>query len=265
VESAKRETVKLLDMLIDDLGLSEKDIQVFFSGHRGYHIHVEGSLIRELDSVARKEIVDYVIGLGLDTGFLDVLQKGIEDSNNSRDLGLSSYGWKGRVARGVKRIITNAQLEDYETFGIGANAAQILLEKKDKIIKSWETSGFSSHIKGLGPQTLKRLFEASIPLQSSKIDTVVTTDTHRLIRLAGSLHGKTGLRKAEVAISNIDSFDPFKSAVAFEKGETTVLVESAPEFRIGEGTFGPFYDQKVTLPTAAALFLVCKKRAKVVE
>jgi DNA primase small subunit len=252
-------------MLMDDLGLSEKDIQVFFSGHRGYHIHVEDSLIRELDSVARKEIVDYVIGLGLDTGFLDVLQKGIENSNNSGDLGLSSYGWKRRVARGVKRIITNAQLEDYKTFGIGANAAQILLEKKDKIIKSWETSGFSSHIKGLRPQTLKRLFEASIPLQSSKIDTVVTTDTHRLIRLAGSLHGKTGLRKAEVAISDIDSFDPFKSAVAFEKGETTVFVESAPEFRIGEGTFGPFDDQKVTLPTAAALLLVCKKRAKVVE
>lgn len=67
--SAKEETVRLLDMLEHDFGFSKDEIHTFFSGHRGYHVHVESDAITSLDSVARKEIVDYVCGLGLDMGF----------------------------------------------------------------------------------------------------------------------------------------------------------------------------------------------------
>jgi DNA primase small subunit len=94
------------------------------------------------------------------------------------------------------------------------------------------------------------------------VDTVVTTDIHRLIRLPGTLHGKTGFRKVQISISSIDDFDPFKSATAFKGGTTSVLVSDAPEFRLGNEKFGPFRNQKVELPTAAALLLMCKKRAE---
>ena len=52
-------------MLENDFGFSLDELHVFFSGHRGYHVHVEEESVRSLDAMARKEIVDYVTGLGL--------------------------------------------------------------------------------------------------------------------------------------------------------------------------------------------------------
>ena len=100
--------------------------------------------------------------------------------------------------------------------------------------------------------------------QSANVDTVVTTDTHRLIRLGCTLHGKTGLKKTEFPVPAINDFDPFKSAIAFREGTATVLVSNAPEFRLGDQTFGPYKNQKIELPTAAAVLLICRKRAEVI-
>ncbi len=98
-----------------------------------------------------------------------------------------------------------------------------------------------------------------------KIDTVVTPDINRLIRFPNSLHGKTGLKKVEFPIAQIEDFDPLKSAVAFKTGEVTVHVSDAPQFRVEDEIYGPFERQKVELPTAAALMLLCKGMAEVVK
>ena len=66
-------------------------------------------------------------------------------------------------------------------------------------------------------------------------------------------------------MSTIDVFDPFKSAVAFKISTVSVFVSDAPEFRLDDETFGPYKNQKVELPTAAAVLLICKGRAEVVE
>jgi hypothetical protein len=79
------------------------------------------------------------------------------------------------------------------------------------------------------------------------------------------LHGKTGLKKTGFPVTAIKDFDPFKSAIAFRKGTATVLVSDAPRFRLGDQTFGPYKNQKIELPTAAAILLVCRKRAEVME
>lgn len=265
LDSAKAETVKLLDMLMRDFGFSEKEIHVFFSGHRGYHVHVEGEAVRTLDAVARKEIVDYVCGLGLDTGFGDQFSKGSGKVHLPSGPRLGDFGWRGRIARGLYDFIFNAGQEDYERMGLKKNFAKTIVQNRDSILKSWDDVGPYKAIKGVGFETWKRIAESCVKLLSAKIDTVVTTDIHRLIRLTGTLHGKTGLKKVEFPISSIEVFDPFKAAVAFKKGTVTVSVSDAPEFRLGDETFGPYKNSKVELPTAAAVLLVCKGRAKVVE
>ncbi len=83
-------------------------------------------------------------------------------------------------------------------------------------------------------------------------------------RLRGN-DGKTGLKKVEFPVKRLADFDPFKEAVAFKEGVATVSVSSVPEFRLGEETFGPFMNQKVELPTAAAVLIVCKGRGEVVD
>ena len=42
----REETIKLLAMLTNRLGFSEKQIEVVFSGGRGYHIHVKDLAVR---------------------------------------------------------------------------------------------------------------------------------------------------------------------------------------------------------------------------
>src|SRR5512136_760299 len=66
LDLVKKETLKLLDFLMGDFGLSEKNISVVFSGGRGYHIHARDPQVLELGSDERREIVDYLTGTGLE-------------------------------------------------------------------------------------------------------------------------------------------------------------------------------------------------------
>jgi hypothetical protein len=81
----------------------------------------------------------------------------------------------------------------------------------------------------------------------------------------GTLHGKTGLLKIEFPAERLESFDPFVEAVAFKEGTAKVSVSDAPEFRLEGKEFGPYRNETVELPTAAAVLLICKGRAEVAE
>jgi len=132
-------------------------------------------------------------------------------------------------------------------------------------LESWTTSGRWNLIKGLGLGGWRKIINRGVELQSAKIDTVVTVDIHRLIRLPGTLHGKTGLLKISFPTNEIESFDPLKESVALKGEEAKIYVEEAPKFRLGEEVFGPFKNQTVTLPISAAIFLLCKNAGRVVN
>ncbi len=257
IQSAREETAKLIDMLENDFGFSGNELRVFFSGHRGYHVHVEDKAIQELDSLARKEIVDYVLGLGLAILDNEVKEKRKKPSKN---FGLHNFGWNMRLKSGMQNFILKATKEDLKKVGIRNPA---LLKNKDAIMKRCINEGRWDSIPGVSTATWSKIAEHVKNLQSAKIDTVVTTDLHRLIRMNGTLHGKTGLKKAEFPAKDLEDFDPFTGAVAFKKGTAKVLVSSAPEFRMDGNTFGPYKNTTVELPMAAAIMLICKGRAEV--
>jgi DNA primase small subunit len=254
--SAKGETKKLLDILSKDFGFSEKDIDIFFSGHRGYHIHVEDETVKHLDSMARKEIADYVTSLGLDTD-LYALEK-----NESGNANLKNIGWRNRIIQGISGIILNGKIGDLQKIGVKRNTAEIIVKNKETTLKHLNAAKPHGLPKGLGTETYRKLVEHSKKSQSAKIDTVVTTDVHRLIRLPGTLHGKTGFKKARIPIESLEDFDPFKKAIAFKEGTIKTVVSDAPKFRLNNEEFGPFRNEKVELPIAAALLLICKNRAE---
>ncbi len=256
--SAKEEAIKLLEMLLEDFGFAEQEMKVYFSGNRGYHVHVESEEARMLDSMARKEIVDYVIGLGMKTGAHELIEKG------TVTFGSKTSGWGRRIAVGIETFLTNVTPIKAKALGLSKHEVNFLTENKELLLQNLKDKG-SLDVKEVGPKNLQRIIQLVVAQQSAQIDTVVTTDIHRLIRLAGSLHGKTGLMKTEASFSNFDSFDPLKDAVAFKEGEIVVEVAETPGFRIGDGTYGPFKEARVELPTAAAMFLLCMGAAQVVE
>jgi len=264
LEAAKRETMKLVDILLKDFGFSQDEIKVSFSGHRGYHVHIEKDEIKDLDSAARKEIVDYITGTGLDAKFHGLEAAG-EESRVLVGPHLGDSGWRGRIARGVYDLLLKADGEHLEELGLRRNVVKTIVENREVIIRSWESGGPWGLIRGVGLESWKAIIRKGVEAQAAKIDTVVTTDIHRLIRLENTLHGKTGLLKVGFPTDKIEDFDPFKDAVAFKRGEVTVFIEEAPEFRIWEETYGPFKGEKAELPVAAALLLLCKGMAEVAQ
>jgi DNA primase small subunit len=263
IDSAKEETRKLVDMLENDFGFSDREIRTFFSGHRGYHIHVENEAVRSLDSMARKEIVDYVSGIGLAL-FGKAKKDKSKQKRGSKAFGLNDYGWNRRIKLGMRKFLLGASKEDLNNLGLKRNS-EVIMKNKDGILKRCLEDDRWNSVKGVSVETWTKLAEYVKDLESAKIDTVVTTDIHRLIRADGTLHGKTGLLKVEFPVKDLDKFDAFTKAVAFKEGEAKVLVSDAPEFRLGGKTFGPYKKQQVVLPTAAAVLLICKGRAEVLK
>jgi DNA primase small subunit len=263
LDSAKLEATKLLDILQDDFGFSRNEIHLFFSGHRGYHVHVECEDVKPLDSVARKEIVDYVSGIGLEVSFYSFNRRSPK-KKISYGGPLFSVGWPKRLVDGLQAFLSKAKEKDLRKLGFRRDAVNAIIERRDALLRNLYDSGIWHTVRGVGFKTWEKLVGHVLMLQSVKIDTVVTTDVHRLIRMPETLNSKTGLKKAEVPVSAIDDFDPFRDAVAFKKGEVEVLVSDVPKFRIGDETFGPYRNRKVELPVAAALLLVCRGRAEVV-
>ncbi len=263
LESTRIETAKLIDMLEKDFGFAANELHVYFSGHRGYHVHVEDEAVRSLDALARKEIVDYVTGLGLSVLDKDAKvkpAKGGKRKAGAKKFSLHDYGWNRRLKVGMEKFLATATAEDLRSLGL---KNKNLLKNKDLIIKRAIEAGHWDNIDGVSEATWLNLAEQVKNLESANIDTVVTTDIHRLIRMNGTLHGKTGLLKAEFPANQLNDFDPFTQAVAFKKGTAKVLVSDAPEFRLGGQTLGPYKNVWVELPMAAAIMLILKGRAEV--
>jgi DNA primase small subunit len=259
LDAAKEETMKLLDMLKRDFGFTDHELSVYFSGNRGYHVHVENQGIRTLDSMARKEIVDYIVGLGLKAEFHELT------AGNKLTLAPESTGWKARIASGVRKLLAETESTPIEQLGLSQRSTSFLVANSEKLRENLEAEQWLS-IKGVGVKNWKKIIQWIVDRQSAKIDTVVTTDIHRLIRLAGSLHGKTGFMKTQVPSNSFSEFDPLKESIAFKEGQAVVDITETPEFRIGDTVYGPFKNAShVELPTAAAVFLLSKGAAQMVE
>jgi len=261
--AAKEEVLKLIEFLSEDFGIKSSDMHLFFSGHRGYHLHLISENLKVLDDVQRKEIVDYVMALGLDPAEQGLYQD-LFDSKHPIIVGpeLTDPGWRGRLARGVYQILTEWDQNRLMELGFTRGAASQIVSERGRIKSEWSKKMLWSSFQDkwhINDNAWRNILEKAMSLVAlpAKIDTVVTTDIHRLIRLPGTLNGKTGLRASPVELEDLEEFDPFASPAVFE-GSQTVLVTEAPLLRIRDQTFGPFKDEKVQLPLAAAVLLIAK-------
>ncbi|MCS7120750.1 MAG: DNA primase small subunit PriS [Nitrososphaerota archaeon] len=263
LESAKSEAMKLIDILREEFGCSSKDLEVSFSGHRGYHVHVENESAKELDSSARKELVDYIMGVGIDASFHGLIVSGSKRLRIISGPSVNDGGWRGRITKGLLNILASASEEELKEFGLSKKIITDILQARKGSMLLREGVEPWSLLRGISRKALDTLIKHAVEGEAAKIDTVVTTDIHRLIRMPNTLHGGTGLMKVSFPADMIEEFDPLKESVAFERGEVRVHVREAPKFRIGDEEFGPYSNVEVELPTAAALLILCKDAGSV--
>jgi DNA primase small subunit len=105
-------------------------------------------------------------------------------------------------------------------------------------------------------ETLQKLVSDAISSQKAMIDSSVTTDVHRVFRLAGTLHGNTGMCKMRV--ESMGRFDPQRDPVVLSEKPVAVKVDFYPRFRVNGIEFGPFKSQMAELPAYAAVSILTR-------
>jgi len=263
LETAKSETIKLVeDFLLSDLGLSLSKMSFNFSGHRGYHVHVFDEVVLELSQEARREITDYIRAQGLSPRFHGFSRVFVSESFPD----MTDPGWRGRLARGLYDFISGASFDDLKRVLGKSRVAKLIYDNRDFILSNLGSSPPRwPSIRGVSVSAWSKIALHVAGIQRCYIDERVTTDIKRLMRLPGSIHGKTGFKVQSLTFSELERFDPLNDALAFRRGELRVHVSSAPRFVIGDEEFGPFEDVVVELPFPAAVYLLCKGAASLVE
>lgn len=262
LDSVKGETVKLIeDFLIPDFGFSPNELEINFSGNRGYHVHIKKESILKLDGNGRKQISDYISGNGVEIErlFPTIGQRGVKLIGPKP----TDKGWKGKVAR---NLIANLEkgTDNLLAMGIDKTTAKNLYNKRALIEMGINNGNWDMvYIKNKAEFWKKILTNQAIA-QSDRIDKNVTRDPTHLIRLPGSIHGETGLTAKKVAsLSDLSKFEPMKEAIAFKKDEITITATSKEKLVIDGQTFGPFKAEKVTLPVYAGIYLALKGLASI--
>ncbi|AFZ74815.1 DNA primase small subunit PriS [Natronobacterium gregoryi] len=268
--TCKDALLRLLDFLEDDFAFEE--MEIVFSGGRGYHVHVRDDDIRHLEREHRREIVDYVRGIGLD--FEELIETetvagiGRKTPTERRTLQIEG-GWGRRThdhfmafVDGLLEMDEADALDRLQEFdGIGEGKAQATLNAARNNREGLEAGNVTVHT--AVAQLAERFASKAVERDNAPIDEPVTTDTNRLIRLPGSLHGGSGLKTVRLERDELGDFDPLVDAVpeTFEGQEITVDVTDGGEVELGGDSFTvPEGDQ--SLPEHVAVFLMTRGRAE---
>jgi len=131
----KQALLRLLDFLEDDFSFD--DLTVVFSGGRGYHVHVRDESVRELDSEARREVVDYVRAIDLDT---EGLIRTVSERGTTKRVLRTEGGWGARVHEALIEYADDLREMDAEDArerlmeldGIGEGRAETILGAFDR-------------------------------------------------------------------------------------------------------------------------------------
>jgi len=94
-----------------------------------------------------------------------------------------------------------------------------------------------------------------------KIDSNVTSDIHRIFRLEGSLNSKSGLVK--LVCQDIEKFNPYIEACLIEDKPIEILANFPTKFSLKNIKFGPYMNEKTSVPKYAAVYMVCKGIASI--
>lgn len=266
LSAVKKETAKLLKFLEDDFGFSEEDIEIVFSGGRGYHLHVYHPKVWKLESSERREIVDYITARGLEIEKILITEKGRPTQI------VSSSSWGERLRQGFLefmeeisemdedkaiKYLTHLRIKD-----LGVQRAKKLVEvAKDDMLMGEIKKGNIAVVKQFPAGIWRNIIEERKKVKLGEIDEPVTADVKRLIRLPGSLHGGTALKVTALEIDQFKNFDPLVDAVAFQEGEIIIdlFSESSITLMGQKHTFDPGINE---VPRAVGLYLICRGLAE---
>ena len=259
----KEETEKLIAMLLDEFGMDPKTIELVFSGGRGYHVHVRDLAFRGWGSAERRELIDYVCAIGIDSAAMLTGKKSQNPSWQTRyRAALKGYlQWIGTLPE------QEAMNHLTEMEGIGKDSAITFLKNREEILA--EIAGNpspgiikTSRVLSVVVAQPEGEFKKRLLSSAALADEPVTTDTKRLIRLPTSLHGGSGMRVQPLELRELHAFDPLTDAVVFGMRDVKVDCRIALKMPMLGSTY-EIQKGMNTVPEAVAVFLCCRGMAEI--
>jgi DNA primase small subunit len=262
--------LRLLDFLERDFGF--EDMTVTFSGGRGYHVHVRDEGVWDLEREQRREIVAYVRGNELD---LDSLVReetvegiGLKNPTSKRTLPADG-GWGRRVTDSLSQfaddLLERGEADAVEYLsgfeGVGEKSARAIYNVVDTNTEAVKSGNVDVHPAFL--KIARKHVEETVEAENAPIDEPVTTDTNRLIRLPGTLHGGSGFEVQRLSREELDDFDPLVDAIpeTFVGHDITVDVEGEHTLELMGETL-TVEPGVVSVPEYAGIFLMARGNAE---
>ena len=229
ISGVKKETLNLMKILTNDLQIDAESIRTSFSGNEGFHVYVANSSYNQLGSNERRDLIDYIKFQSAIPERFGFNKKNNPSRSSFPDLG--DPGWSGRVAK--------------ELFGSKSKRSKSIT----KVISD-------------GRVAYQQKLEAMKDSIGVKIDSNVTSDIHRIFRLEGSLNSKSSLVK--LVCEDIEKFNPYTEACLIDDQPIEISVNSPIKFRLKNTNFGPYTNEKTSVPKYAAAYMICKGMASII-
>lgn len=265
LEACKDALLRLLDFLENDFAF--EDLTVVFSGGRGYHVHVRDESVRELESEARREVVDYVRAIDLD---VDGLIRTVSDRGTTKRVLRTEGGWGARVHDALVEYADDLREMDdadarerlMELDGIGEGRAETIrgaFERNPDAVREGNVEAGGPGVRRLVSALAARVAATD----AAPIDEPVTTDTRRLIRLPGTLHGGSGLVVTPIDRDDLDGFDPLRDAVPERFVGRDIRIEADGDATVElNGKRRTVQAGENTVPEFAGVFLMARGEAR---
>jgi len=278
----RKEMIALCDnYLFSDLGFSEKQVHICFSGGRGYHAHIRSNDIYTLGTNERRELVDYISCTGLDMDWAFPLHQNaigtVSYGNGTSVAKINRYhlipseeegGWKHKMRRALADIVKNIEEEDFKSIKKlypSVKSPKSNIVKLGKHLKKCSDIMFRYNsmvdLEIWEQDILMKCLNDAAPRLSSEVDKPVTPDIKRLIRLPGSLHGKTGLRVSPITRDQLTDYDPLQYAVPDIFTSDPVKVTMRKDMSINMLDEDMSLKGETEVPEYAAAFLIGRKYA----
>jgi len=267
LEVCKTQLQKLIQSLHKIL--SPSNIHVFFSGSRGYHVHIRDESVQSLSRGARTELINLLTGKNISYDSITTTSKYFTETGKYFKNGYWGDIMYDTLSNKVEKINSFNSKEEKITYlqnihGIDSAATDIL-EK----VETLSNCSVSTDISVFPSAFIKFVINEAKKNGIVHIDAPVSSDTNRLIRVPDSLHGGSGLKVDSIPIDKIDSYDPLVEAVPsrFDNSDIQVKVTFTDDSKchIGGTTREFSEDETCILDEEIAIHECCKNTAEVVE
>jgi DNA primase small subunit len=279
----RSEMINLVDdFLLGDLGFTEDQVHITFSGGRGYHAHVRTPDVMTLGTQERRELVDYITCSGLNMNWVfpikQVVTSQMKTANGVRTNvaeyhlipGPDSGGWRKRMRDGLIDVVDVFCEQDLPEIRkaypcLKGTEGKTIMKVKENLKekrKSLFVMNTMAILESPAQKMLMKIMKEDVAHRlAGEVDEPVTADIKRLIRLPGSVHGKSGLRVTPISRDELTDFDPLQMAVPKEYSDDLVKVTMRNDMKLDMKGEHFNLSGEVEVPEWAAIFLIGRKVA----